>query len=165
MRTTLKHPKDFCGGCPLNRAKNKICHYIPTDVYYDRIDSEGKPQVDILIVGDAPGKAEDESGMPFTGASGGELHAALKAAGISGSVDDGSTVGAAGGIPKRSSTVFWTGGASPNGSADGCFSAGIAPNGSVDGSFTAGASPKISSVGFFGSSTTGGITGMGGTGT
>ena len=85
MRTTLKHPKDFCGGCPLNRAKNKICHYIPTDVYYDRIDSEGKPQVDILIVGDAPGKAEDESGMPFTGASGGELHAALKAAGISGS--------------------------------------------------------------------------------
>jgi uracil-DNA glycosylase family 4 len=77
MRTTLKHPKTFCEGCSLNKTRNKLSHYIPTDVYYNQVNDEGKPQVDLLIVGDPPGKAEDESSMPFTGAAGFEIKQAL----------------------------------------------------------------------------------------
>jgi DNA polymerase len=85
MKSVLKHEKAFCEGCPLNRNKAKKTHYIPTEVHYDRVGPEGHAEVDILVVGDAPGKSEDDNGMPFTGPSGEELKISLKKIGIEGS--------------------------------------------------------------------------------
>lgn len=42
----------------------------------------GNPSADIVFVGEAPGKAEDEQGLPFVGASGKFLNEMLAAAGM-----------------------------------------------------------------------------------
>jgi len=42
----------------------------------------GNPQADIVFIGEAPGKKEDESGIPFVGASGKFLNEMLESAGI-----------------------------------------------------------------------------------
>jgi uracil-DNA glycosylase family 4 len=83
IRTTLKHPNKYCNGCPLSKACNKNFTYIPTEVHYSRTDENDRPQVDVLIVGEAPGKNEDNQGMPFAGPSGNEIKRALKQAGLS----------------------------------------------------------------------------------
>lgn len=43
---------------------------------------DGNPDADIVFVGEAPGKAEDEQGLPFVGASGRFLNEMLEAAGL-----------------------------------------------------------------------------------
>lgn len=43
---------------------------------------DGNPDADIVLIGEAPGKAEDEQGLPFVGASGKFLSEMLAAAGI-----------------------------------------------------------------------------------
>ena len=43
---------------------------------------EGNPNADIVFVGEAPGKKEDELGRPFVGASGKFLNEMLEAAGL-----------------------------------------------------------------------------------
>lgn len=43
---------------------------------------EGNPDADIVLIGEAPGKREDEQGRPFVGASGKFLDAMLQAAGM-----------------------------------------------------------------------------------
>lgn len=43
---------------------------------------DGNPNADIVFVGEAPGKAEDEQGLPFVGASGRFLNEMLEAAGL-----------------------------------------------------------------------------------
>ena len=43
---------------------------------------EGNPNADIVFIGEAPGKKEDEQGFPFVGASGRFLNEMLEAAGV-----------------------------------------------------------------------------------
>lgn len=43
---------------------------------------EGHPDADIVFIGEAPGKKEDEQGVPFVGASGRFLNEMLAAAGL-----------------------------------------------------------------------------------
>lgn len=43
---------------------------------------DGNPNADIVFIGEAPGKAEDEQGLPFVGASGRFLNEMLAAAGM-----------------------------------------------------------------------------------
>lgn len=43
---------------------------------------DGNPEADIVFIGEAPGKAEDEQGLPFVGASGRFLNEMLAAAGL-----------------------------------------------------------------------------------
>lgn len=43
---------------------------------------DGNPNADIVFVGEAPGKQEDEQGLPFVGASGKFLNEMLAAAGL-----------------------------------------------------------------------------------
>ncbi len=43
---------------------------------------DGNPNADIVFIGEAPGKAEDEQGLPFVGASGKFLNEMLAAAGM-----------------------------------------------------------------------------------
>ena len=43
---------------------------------------DGNPDADIVFIGEAPGKAEDEQGLPFVGASGRFLNEMLEAAGL-----------------------------------------------------------------------------------
>lgn len=82
MRAALQQEQDYCHGCPLFREKSNRTVYVPTDVVYDRVDENDMPKVDLLVVGEAPGKTEDYIGMPFAGASGKELRAALSRAGV-----------------------------------------------------------------------------------
>ncbi|HAC56406.1 TPA: uracil-DNA glycosylase [Candidatus Saccharibacteria bacterium] len=43
---------------------------------------DGNPAANIVFIGEAPGKAEDEQGLPFVGASGRFLNEMLEAAGL-----------------------------------------------------------------------------------
>lgn len=43
---------------------------------------DGNPDADIVFIGEAPGKQEDEQGLPFVGASGRFLNTMLDAAGL-----------------------------------------------------------------------------------
>lgn len=43
---------------------------------------DGNPNADIVFIGEAPGRAEDEQGLPFVGASGRFLNEMLAAAGM-----------------------------------------------------------------------------------
>jgi len=43
---------------------------------------DGHPDAEIVFIGEAPGKAEDEQGLPFVGASGRFLNEMLEAAGL-----------------------------------------------------------------------------------
>lgn len=43
---------------------------------------DGNPDADIVFIGEAPGKKEDEQGLPFVGASGRFLNEMLEAAGL-----------------------------------------------------------------------------------
>ena len=43
---------------------------------------DGNPNANIVFIGEAPGKAEDEQGLPFVGASGRFLNEMLEAAGL-----------------------------------------------------------------------------------
>ncbi|MES2876760.1 MAG: uracil-DNA glycosylase [Patescibacteria group bacterium] len=43
---------------------------------------DGRPDADIVFIGEAPGKSEDEQGLPFVGASGRFLNEMLAAAGM-----------------------------------------------------------------------------------
>jgi len=83
MRTLLRHEPEYCHGCPLYRDKRHRTTYVPTDAIYHETGEDGEtPKVDILFVGDAPGRTEDQVGYPFAGEAGGEVRAALSKAGI-----------------------------------------------------------------------------------
>lgn len=59
-----------CTKCPLHETRRTI------------VLGEGPQNADIVIVGEAPGKVEDETGKPFRGASGAVLDEKLEIAGI-----------------------------------------------------------------------------------
>jgi len=59
-----------CKKCPLSRSRT---HAVP---------GEGDYNARIFLVGEAPGKAEDEKGKPFAGSAGRILDEALDKAGL-----------------------------------------------------------------------------------
>lgn len=59
----------------------KICSDL-ADSATQLVMGDGNPNADIVFIGEAPGKKEDETGIPFVGASGKFLDEMLKAAGI-----------------------------------------------------------------------------------
>jgi uracil-DNA glycosylase family 4 len=61
-----------CTHCPLNRK----------DIH-QRVDGVGDPNARMLIIGEAPGKTEEEKMMPFVGISGKLLNTVLQQLGIS----------------------------------------------------------------------------------
>jgi len=93
MRALLRQEQDYCQGCPLFRDKRHRTTYVPTDVIYNEVGADGEtPKVDVLFVGEAPGRTEDQVGYPFAGDSGAELRSALSKAGIGDSYAIGNTV-------------------------------------------------------------------------
>lgn len=56
--------------CPLKDAATNL------------VFGKGNPDADILILGEAPGKNEDEQGLPFVGRTGQELDALLQSIGL-----------------------------------------------------------------------------------
>lgn len=64
-----------CRKCPLHEGRTRMVHW------------RGNPSARLALIGEAPGKDEDRRGLPFVGASGQLLDAALERAGLSSSED------------------------------------------------------------------------------
>ena len=60
-------------GCPRCRLAATRTHAVP---------GAGKPDADLVLVGEAPGRTEDEAGLPFQGLSGRFLNTALASVGL-----------------------------------------------------------------------------------
>lgn len=83
MRKLMKQDPVYCAGCPIYRDKRRRTTYVPTDVHYNEVGpDEETPVVDVLIIGEAVGRVEDNVGLPFAGEAGVELQSALKRAGV-----------------------------------------------------------------------------------
>src|SRR5215208_2614713 len=59
-----------CVKCPLHESRTIA------------VPGDGKPSSKLMIIGEAPGKDEDESGLPFVGATGRFLNSVLEGSGI-----------------------------------------------------------------------------------
>lgn len=59
------------------------CGQEPCETATNMVPGEGNPDARVVIVGEAPGASEDESGRPFVGGAGRLLDQLLEAAGIS----------------------------------------------------------------------------------
>jgi DNA polymerase len=68
---TLHQKINACQLCPLSRTRNKA------------VPGEGPSQPQIMLIGEAPGRNEDEQGKPFCGAAGKKLDMLLESAGLS----------------------------------------------------------------------------------
>ena len=66
----IAHRIATCQQCPLHRTRN---HTVP---------GVGNPEADIMLIGEGPGRQEDQLGIPFVGASGKYLDQLLNSAGI-----------------------------------------------------------------------------------
>lgn len=62
-------------------AKNNICPELAQQAT-QLVMGDGNPDADIVFIGEAPGKNEDEQGKPFVGAAGKFLNEMLAAAGM-----------------------------------------------------------------------------------
>jgi uracil-DNA glycosylase family 4 len=80
---------DGFDACPLKRTATQLCF------------ADGSPGAHLMIVGEAPGRDEDEQGRPFVGRSGQLLDKMLKAAGFDRDSDDPAT------SVFITNTVFW----------------------------------------------------------
>lgn len=60
---------------------DKICVHLAESAT-QLVMGDGNPDAEIVFIGEAPGKAEDEQGLPFVGASGRFLNEMLAAAGL-----------------------------------------------------------------------------------
>ncbi|MBP7760917.1 uracil-DNA glycosylase [Candidatus Saccharibacteria bacterium] len=58
-----------------------VCVHL-RDTATQLVMGDGNPDADIVFIGEAPGKAEDEQGLPFVGASGKFLNEMLSVAGM-----------------------------------------------------------------------------------
>jgi uracil-DNA glycosylase len=54
----------------LNKRMSASCTCTLKETATQAVPGEGNPDADILFIGEAPGKKEDEQGVPFVGASG-----------------------------------------------------------------------------------------------
>lgn len=70
---------DSFDACPLKRTATRLCF------------ADGLPGAHLMIVGEAPGRDEDEQGLPFVGRSGQLLDRMLKAAGFDRHSEDPAT--------------------------------------------------------------------------
>ena len=59
----------------------RVCPHL-RDTATQLVMGDGNPDADIVFIGEAPGKKEDEQGLPFVGASGRFLNEMLAAAGM-----------------------------------------------------------------------------------
>ncbi|MBI4721794.1 MAG: uracil-DNA glycosylase [Candidatus Stahlbacteria bacterium] len=59
-----------CKKCDLHTRRNKL------------VFGNGNPESSIVFIGEAPGREEDESGLPFVGSAGKQLTSMLKSVGI-----------------------------------------------------------------------------------
>ena len=66
----LRARVEACRACPLADGRTQV------------VFGDGNPQARVLIIGEAPGKNEDEQGVPFVGRAGQNLNALLEIAGI-----------------------------------------------------------------------------------
>lgn len=66
----LKSCCESCRGCPLGKTRTNLVFGV------------GNREADLMFVGEAPGQAEDEQGIPFVGAAGKLLDRYLLAVGI-----------------------------------------------------------------------------------
>jgi DNA polymerase len=66
----LKSRCESCRGCPLGETRTNLVFGV------------GNREADLMFVGEAPGQAEDEQGIPFVGAAGKLLDRYLYAVGI-----------------------------------------------------------------------------------
>jgi DNA polymerase len=60
---------------------NNVCDHLALTAT-QLVMGDGNPDADIVFIGEAPGKQEDEQGLPFVGASGKFLNEMLAAAGM-----------------------------------------------------------------------------------
>ena len=60
----------YCGRCKLSGSRQRI------------VFGSGNPKADLLFVGEAPGREEDEQGIPFVGAAGQLLSQIIEAMGM-----------------------------------------------------------------------------------
>lgn len=67
----LKKECETCHKCPLGDTRNKA------------VFSDGNPDAHIMLIGEAPGQNEDETGLPFVGRAGRLLDEFLKQQGLS----------------------------------------------------------------------------------
>jgi uracil-DNA glycosylase family 4 len=61
----------FCTACPLFSGAKTVCLW-----------GEGDPEAEVLVIGEAPGREEDNSGRPFVGQSGKLIREELRRAGF-----------------------------------------------------------------------------------
>ena len=69
----------------LQEIKNQVIECTKCDLCKTRkksVPGKGNPNSDIIFIGEAPGRSEDNAGEPFVGAAGKKLSAALEKAGI-----------------------------------------------------------------------------------
>lgn len=59
----------------------KVCEELASQAT-QLVMGDGNPNADIVLIGEAPGKNEDEQGLPFVGAAGKFLNEMLEAAGM-----------------------------------------------------------------------------------
>jgi DNA polymerase len=58
------------------------CGFEPCETATNMVPGEGSPDADVMLIGEAPGKSEDEQGRPFVGRAGKLLDEVLAAAGL-----------------------------------------------------------------------------------
>ncbi|HSX18387.1 MAG TPA: uracil-DNA glycosylase [Candidatus Saccharimonadales bacterium] len=61
--------------------KQKVCADLAKDAT-QMVFGDGNPDADVVFIGEAPGKREDETGLPFVGAAGRFLDEMLQSAGL-----------------------------------------------------------------------------------
>ena len=85
MESNLK-PQELshCSACPLSNEVHNKTQYIPVTLNYKDVDEQGKPIIDVLVLGENPGKQDDEQGIGFTGDASREVKNALHNANITG---------------------------------------------------------------------------------
>ncbi|MEA3239557.1 MAG: uracil-DNA glycosylase family protein, partial [Candidatus Bipolaricaulota bacterium] len=68
---TLEERVKNCTKCPLGETRTHV------------VFGAGKPQADLMLIGEGPGEVEDNTGHPFVGPAGHKLDDVLASVGIS----------------------------------------------------------------------------------
>ena len=77
----MLNKQEFLEQLKADILENDICPNL-RETATQLVLGDGNPAANIVFIGEAPGKAEDEQGLPFVGASGRFLNEMLEAAGL-----------------------------------------------------------------------------------
>ncbi len=77
----MLNKQEFLEQLKADILENDICPNL-RETATQLVLGDGNPNANIVFIGEAPGKAEDEQGLPFVGASGRFLNEMLEAAGL-----------------------------------------------------------------------------------